>query len=65
MLVLSRMVDERIIIPLGNGELIAITVLRIAKNKKQIQLGIDAPEKYRIYREEILRKEVGPQNAED
>ena len=47
MLVLSRKIDESIII----GDNIRITVIRI--NSNQVRIGIEAPPKVEIYREEI------------
>jgi carbon storage regulator len=49
MLVLSRKVGERILI----GDQIAITVVRI--NATTVRLGIDAPGKLTVVREEIAR----------
>ena len=47
MLVLSRKVGERILI----GDQIAITVVRI--NATTVRLGIDAPSKFVVVREEL------------
>lgn len=47
LLVLTRMVDERIFI----GEDIVITV--IAVRGDQVRIGIEAPRNVRIYREEV------------
>jgi carbon storage regulator len=47
MLVLSRKVNERIVI----DGCIEVTVVRIERN--QIRLGIEAPEHVRVFREEI------------
>jgi carbon storage regulator len=51
MLVLTRLAGESIIIDGG----IVVTVLSIAGGK--IQLGIEAPKKTRIVREELTKKE--------
>lgn len=48
MLVLSRRVNERIVI--GNG--IVVTVLEVKGD--QIRLGIDAPRDVQVHREEVL-----------
>jgi carbon storage regulator len=50
MLVLSRKMDESVIIDGG----IRITVLSIRGN--QIRIGIEAPDQVRVYREEILER---------
>jgi carbon storage regulator len=47
MLVLSRKVNEKIII---NGDIV-LTVVKIDRN--QVRLGIEAPEHVRVFREEI------------
>ncbi len=47
MLVLSRKLNEKIVIDGG----IVVTVLKIDRN--QIRLGIEAPERVRVLREEI------------
>lgn len=49
MLVLSRKVDERIII----GENIRLTVVSIRGNK--VRIGIEAPENVSVFREELIR----------
>jgi carbon storage regulator len=56
MLVLSRKLGEKIVI----GDNIVITVVKIDRN--QIRIGIEAPQKVPVYREEIapLRNEVKP-----
>ena len=48
MLVLTRLVGERLII--GDGEIV-ITVLNVRGN--QVRLGIDAPKNVGVHREEI------------
>ncbi len=50
MLVLTRRVEE--VITIGDE----ITVKVLAINKHQVKLGIDAPRKTGVYREEIYRK---------
>ena len=50
MLILTRKVGEAIAI----GEEVKVTVLGI--QGKQVKLGITAPEKVAVYREEIFRK---------
>ncbi len=49
MLVISRKQDECLVIDTGDG-LIEITVTDIAK---QVRLGIDAPDRFKIWRKEI------------
>jgi carbon storage regulator len=49
MLVLTRRVDERIVI---NGEIV-ISVLEVGRGG-QVRLGIEAPRSYQIYRQELL-----------
>ena len=51
MLVLSRKVGEKIVLP--DCE-VTITVLKSAGNN--IRLGIEAPNSIRVYREEILQR---------
>jgi len=48
MLVLSRKINEKIVI----GEGIVVTVVKIDRN--QVRIGIEAPGNVPIYREEIL-----------
>lgn len=57
MLVLSRRVDERIVID-GN---IRITVVSIRGN--QVRLGIEAPSWINIYRQELADKHHGGEDA--
>ena len=49
MLVLSRKVNERIVI---DGHII-VTVVKIDRN--QVRIGIEAPGEIPVYREELLR----------
>jgi carbon storage regulator len=49
MLVLTRRVNERIVI---NGDIV-ISVLEIGRGG-QVRIGIEAPRKYQIYRHEVL-----------
>ena len=48
MLVLSRRVNEKIVI----DENIVVTVVKIERN--QVRLGVEAPRHVRVFREEIL-----------
>jgi carbon storage regulator len=59
MLVLSRKVGERILI----GDQVAITVVRI--NATTVRLGIDAPNKLSVVREELAerRDDAAPTSA--
>ena len=53
MLVLSRWVGEKIILNPGSPDQITITVTEIDRRGK-CRLGIEAPQSYRIFREEIV-----------
>ncbi len=57
MLVLSRKVNEKIVIDGG----IVITVVKIEGG--QVRLGIEAPSDVKVYREELLAKSAGRQAA--
>ena len=59
MLILSRGPNERVIITTPQGETIQVVVVNA--NKGRTHLGIDAPQGYRILREELL---AGPITAE-
>lgn len=55
MLMLSREKDESFVIDLG-GEVVKILVTRIAvsqNGKREVQLGIEAPKQYKVWRTEI------------
>jgi carbon storage regulator len=56
MLVLSRKVGERIVLP---GSDIVLTVLSIGRG--QIRLGISAPPEVAVYREELWRSKASKQ----
>ncbi len=56
MLILSRKVNERLII---NGD-IEVVILDASKNS--VRIGVDAPDYVRIYREEVY-KEILKENA--
>ena len=58
MLVLSRKVDQRIMI----GDSITITVVAVSKNK--VRLGIDAPKEVSVHRREIYEAIQREQEAE-
>ena len=62
MLVLSRYPNEWIHIVCPNGEVIKICYIE-SRDKLKIRLGFDAPEDYKILREEIVSK--FSQEAED
>jgi carbon storage regulator len=56
MLVLSRKLNERIVIgPLENGELIVVTMIKIKGNGRAM-LGVDAPKNIAVHREEIYER---------
>jgi carbon storage regulator CsrA len=58
MLVVSRRVDERVVITTPGGEKLSIMVVRIdAGSSRRVRIGIDAPKGYRILREELGKKE--------
>ena len=52
MLVLSRLVDERIRIDAPNGEVITIVIC--AAKPSNVRIGIDAPRNYVIRRQELV-----------
>ena len=54
MLMLSRKKNESFVIEVGD-ELITITVTDIgtSSSKKQVQVGIDAPDKFKVWRTEL------------
>ena len=51
MLVLTRRINERIII----GDDITVTVLEV--HGDQVRLGIDAPREVKVFREEVLKRD--------
>ena len=51
MLVLTRRVNERIVI----GDNIVVTVLEV--HGEQVRLGIDAPREIKVFREEVLERD--------
>ena len=51
MLVLSRAVNEKIIITLPNGDLLKITIVELRRGK--VRLGIEAPREIPVHREEV------------
>ena len=59
MLVLSRKIGERIVVP--HCELV-VTV--IAVEGKAVRLGISAPEDIAVYREEVWQQQAGNQKSE-
>lgn len=54
MLVLTRRVNERIVI----GDDITLTVLEVRGD--QVRLGIDAPRDVKVFREEVLGRDTPP-----
>jgi len=57
MLVLSRKVNEKIVIDGG----IVVTIVKIEGG--QVRVGIEAPDDIKVYREEILKKRAGEPSA--
>ena len=55
MLVLTRRVNERIVI----GDDVTVTVLEVRGD--QVRLGIEAPREVKVFREEVLRRDAPPQ----
>ncbi|HEY8503863.1 MAG TPA: response regulator [Gemmataceae bacterium] len=55
MLVLSRRYNEKLVLPLINT-----TIQVVSVKPGVVRLGIDAPEKVKVLREEVLRQEGGP-----
>ena len=51
MLVLTRRIDERIMI----GDDIVVTVLEV--HGDQVRIGIDAPREIKVFREEVLERD--------
>ena len=61
MLVLSRLLNEKVIVGLPGNETMQVEVLEIRGDK--VRLGFTAPKRIRIYREEIwdaIEKGEGP-----
>ena len=58
MLVLSRKLNERIVIDGG----IVLTVVKIDRN--QVRIGIEAPDDVQVFREEIAPARLGCRNSE-
>ena len=54
MLILARRLGEKIVIPIGVGKNIIVTMLKHKKN--QYKLGFQAPTDVSIYREELYKK---------
>lgn len=54
MLVLARIPNEKIIIQTPDGEEIVITYVRVNRATGKIRLGIDAPKKYSVLRQECF-----------
>jgi len=64
MLVLSRKIGQRIVIPLGDGESIAIGPVP-GKRGAGVRLGVEAPPRFLILREEHLPGDShGPQDGD-
>jgi len=56
MLVLSRKRDEKILLQVGDKEMVELTVVRIDANK--VRLGIQASNDVTILRKELVEKSV-------
>ncbi|MDG3003812.1 carbon storage regulator CsrA [Paludisphaera mucosa] len=59
MLVLSRKINEKIVIDGG----IVVTVVKIEGG--QVRLGIEAPSDVKVYREELLVRKAAASHAEE
>ena len=57
MLVLTRRVNERIVI----GDDVTVTVLEVRGD--QVRLGIEAPRDVKVFREEVLQRDAPPPDA--
>jgi carbon storage regulator len=53
MLVLSRKLNERIVVRLG-GEIVTIEILKIAGNR--VRVGVDAPSHVAVHRQELWNR---------
>lgn len=62
-LVLSRAMGERVVLELPSGGLVTITPLRLHRDRKKVQFGIEADATVRIYREEVYPGELPPKEA--
>lgn len=63
MLILTRRVNEKIVIETKHGE--KIEVFPLAVNGSQIKFGVNAPRDTAIDREEIAQRKKGNRNAND
>lgn len=60
MLVLSRKINEEIVIKTSDGE---VVITLVEANRDRCRMGFEAPETIRIYRREVLdRPQKGPVN---
>jgi len=66
MLILSRYLPETIVITAPNGDKIEVSISEVRKSHKgpKVKLAFEAPKSYRIYRTEVLDKEITPCNTE-
>lgn len=62
MLILTRRVNEKIIIPIENGKIIEIALMGI--KGMQARLGINAPKEIAVHREEIYKKIINEKKIE-
>ena len=58
MLVLSRKAQQKIWVQSPKGDLIGITICHVRRNGS-VAVGIEAPDRYRIRREELLERDKG------
>lgn len=53
MLVLSRKVNESVVIDLGNGRCVTVKVTGFGRDRDKVRLGIIAPREIPVHRNEI------------
>jgi carbon storage regulator CsrA len=67
MLVLSRKIDERIMLTIPGFDDVVITIvdIRTHDGTPKVRVGIDAPESIRIMREEVIGREPRTYNPDN
>ena len=55
MLVLTRRADERLVLLLPDGERITVQVVRLGRER--VRLGVEAPPRVAVWREELLKED--------